>query len=352
MTVPLRLDPDPLRGTERRSFARAVTAMALTTGHRQPAKEVLRTNWRDDSQAERILKAATDPLDRSGFPIIQSTTVLPMLAPDAASTKLLMMGAQLSLDGIGTIALPFIGGAGRPTAAAFIAEGAPAPVVSLATSGAVLGPAGKICILSSLSFELQAASADTAAAVIGQTLAVSAEQAIDGALFSSNAATAIAPAGILHGVVPIPSTGEKGTPGLAGDLALLADAISKSGISIDDMIIVTTASLATKIRVLAGPKFQDAVLSSAMLAPGTLIGIVPRGLAAGYAGNVELATSIAAEVHMEDTAPLPIASGSPAVPAAPTLSAFQSCLIVLKVCARCAWCVQPGAVAVVMGADW
>jgi hypothetical protein len=53
------------------------------------------------------------------------------LAPDSASSKLLAMGANLSLDGIPTIRIPYIGGAGRPQQPAFIAEGAPIPITNL-----------------------------------------------------------------------------------------------------------------------------------------------------------------------------------------------------------------------------
>jgi hypothetical protein len=104
---------------------------------------------------------------------------------------------------------------------------------------------------------------------------------------------------------------------------------------------------------LAGPKFQDAVLSSAYVPAGTVIAITPKGLAAGYAGIAEIETSTAATVVMDDTNPAPIGTpGTPPVVGAPALSAFQSGLIVIKVRGRCAWCVQPGAVAVVTGAAW
>jgi hypothetical protein len=263
------------------------------------------------------------------------------------------MGANLDLTGIATIRIPHIGGAGRPTQPAFIAESTPIPIADLSTNAATLGPTCKIAIGAAVSMELQSASADTAASVIAQALAISTEQATDAALFSANAATAIAPAGILHGITAIPSAGRTGVAGVADDLALLAQAISNSGIAIDDLIIVTTASLGTKIRVLAGPHFADAVLTSAYIPAGTVIGVIPQGLSAGYAGIAEIETSTAATVHMEDTAPLAIGTpGSPPTVAAPTLSAWQSGLIVIKVRGRCAWCVQPGAVAVVTGAAW
>jgi hypothetical protein len=352
--IPLRADPLALRTMQRRSFTRAATALAMTHRRGTQPESVLKRAWRDDDDAEVILRAASSPLATTGtFPQIQATRVLPMLAPDSASAKLLAMGANLDLTGIATIKIPFIGGAGRPAQPAFIAEGAPIPIANLSTNAATLGPTCKIAIGAAVSMELQEASAETAASVIGQALAISAAQATDAALFSANAATAIAPAGILHGVTATPSTGGTGAPGVADDLALLAQAISSNGIAVDDMIIVTTASLGTKIRVLAGPHFADAVLTSAYIPAGTVIGVIPQGLAAGYSGIAEIETSIAAPVHMEDTTPLPIGTpGSPPTVAAPSLSAFQSGLILIKVRGRCAWCVQPGAVAVVTGADW
>jgi uncharacterized surface protein with fasciclin (FAS1) repeats len=354
MGIPLRPDPTALRTMQRRSFTRAATALVMTHRRGTQPQDILKSAWRDDDDADVILRAAQSPLTTTGtFPQIQATKVLPMLAPDSASFRLLAMGANLDLTGIATIRIPYIGGAGRPAQPAFIAEGAPIPVANLTTNAATLGPTCKIAIGAAVSMELQSASADTAASVIGQALAISAAQATDAALFSANAATAIAPAGILHGVTAIPSAGGTRAPGVADDLALLAQAISNNGIAIDDLIIVTTASLGTKIRVLAGPHFADAVLTSAYIPAGTVIGVIPQGLAAGYAGIAEIETSTAATVHMEGTTPLPIGTpGSPPTVAAPTLSAFQSGLILIKVRGRCAWCVQPGAVAVVTGAAW
>jgi hypothetical protein len=335
----------------RRAFTRAVAAMAFAGCRGSAAQEVLKGLWRDDDQAGLILRAVSDPLETSSFPAIQTNVVLPMLAPAAASTKLLGMGAQLNLEGIATVRLPYVGGAGRPASPAFVGEGAPAPAVNLLTRGAILGPACKIVILSGISAELQAASAETAEEIVSRALVISCEQAIDAALFSSAPATAIQPAGLLHGITPMTSTGGTGASGMADDLALLAEAIGANGISTDDLVFIATPILATKVRVLAGPKFQDAVMSSAMLSAGTVIGIVPRGLAVGYVGAVEVETSNAATIHFEDTAPLPIVDSSGTL-AAPTSSAFQQNLIILKIRARCAWCVQPGAVAVVEAADW
>jgi hypothetical protein len=346
---------------ERRSFTRAAAALAMTTTRGSArdggpqAKEILRANWRDDDRAALILPPATSPAATADFAAIQSTKFVEMLAPDCAASKLLGLGYKFDLAGINSIKLPYVGGAGRPAQPLFIAEGQPAPVANLTTSDAIIGPTCKVLIQAAITGELQSASAQAAEEIVGMALSISTAQSLDAALFSSNAAVAgVSPAGILHGLTPVISAG--GTGGAAGcatDLAALAAEIGGAGIAIDEMVIVTTPALATKIHVLAGPHYDDKVFSSAYIPSGQLIGIVPAGLASGYQGQVDLETSLGAVVHMEDTNPLPIGTpGSPNTVAAPTVSAFQAYLVVIKVRARMAWPVQPGAVAVVTGASW
>jgi hypothetical protein len=358
--VPLRADPLALKMLQRRSFNRAVASMAMTvtrgrtsTG-RQP-EEILRESWRDDD-AEKILKAASSPLTTSAFAAIQSTKVLPQLAPDAASSKLLALGNQFNLDGISSFKLPWIGYSGRPATPMFVAEGQPAPGPNLATSAAILGPVCKVLIIAGVSGELQSGSAETAERVIAEALAISVEQSQDAALFSTNAAVPrTSPAGLLNGLTPLTSVGGTtgGAPAVAADLALLAFTISHHGISTDDLIYVTTANIATKIRTLAGPFFADVVMSSAAIPDGWIIAIIPQALATGYSGEVQVETSIAAPLHFESATPLPIGTvGSPNVVAAPVHSAFQEYLIMVKIRGRMAWAVQPNAVCYMTGVAW
>jgi hypothetical protein len=168
--IPLRPDPFAWREKERRSFNRAVAALAMSTRTDRQAKEILRDNWRDDDTAEQILKAATSPLTTSNFAAIQSTKFIEMLAPDCAAAKLLRLGYKFDLTGINSIKLPFIGGGGRPAQPVFIAEGQPAPVADLATSDVILGPTCKVLIQSAITGELQSASAETAEEIVGMAL--------------------------------------------------------------------------------------------------------------------------------------------------------------------------------------
>jgi hypothetical protein len=314
----------------------------------------LRDNWADDDTAGQILKAASSPLTTSHFAAIQSTKFVEMLAPDAAASKLLNLGYKFDLSGIATIKLPFINGAGRPAKPAFVAEAAPAPVADLDTSGAILGPVCKVLIQSAITGELQSGSAQMAETIVGQALAISCAQSLDAALFSANPAVAgVSPAGILYNVPAVASTGGTGPIGCADDVGGLAKAIGNNGVSIDDMVIIATPKLGTQVRFFGGVHYDDKVFSSAYLPDGTLIGVVPAGLASGYQGQVDVETGIGAVIHSEDTAPLQIVTpGSPPTVAAPTLSAFQAYLVVVKVRARMAWTVQPNCVALVTGAAW
>jgi hypothetical protein len=343
--------PDAYASENRKSFVRTVTAKVLTTRRKSSPLAFAQHVWSEDEIAASMLKGISSPTDRAAFPEIQAVRILPMLSPNAASSKLFNLGMTLDLTGITAIKLPFVGGSGRPAAPAFVAEGSPLPMVDLVVSAPTLGPTCKISLGAAITDEIQSASADTAEQIVSAALAIAVEQGTDVVLFGSGAATPSQPAGLLNGVAATLSSGEKGATGVADDLGLIADAIGAAGIATDDLAFVTTPSLAMKIQVLAGPKFQDRVFSSSSLTTGTVIGIAPQGLATGYSGAVEVETSIQSSVHMESVTPLPIVGGTGTV-ASPDISAFQQNLIFLKVRAWLAWAIQTGAVAAVSGADW
>lgn len=350
--IPLRADPSALLSSERRSFVRAATAMALAARDRQRPDAILAKAWPDDATASRILKGATSPTTSSGYPQVEAIILLPMLAPSSASARLLGAASSVDLAGVSSVAVPYIGASGRPVVP-FIAEGMPLPVVDMTTSVLRVGPVKKLLVASALTNELQAASGDTASQIIGGALATSAEQSMDALLFSNAAATDAAPAGLLDGITAIPSAGTSGAEGIADDLALLAQAIADNGISADDMTIVTSAALATKLRCLVSEKFPNEVLSSAAIPAGEVIAIAAGGLVTGYDGGVSIETSEEPTLVFEDAAPTDIGiPGAPNVVTAPTRSIWQVDSLAVRVRGRCAWAVHPGAVAWITGAAW
>src|SRR4051812_18909387 len=112
--IPLRPDPGALFSSQRRSFVRACTSMALAAKRNMRPETLLAKAWPDDSTAPRILKAAQSPTTSAGFPATQTMTMLPMLAPQAASARLLGLSSSVDLAGVSSVGVPYIGQSGRP----------------------------------------------------------------------------------------------------------------------------------------------------------------------------------------------------------------------------------------------
>jgi Phage capsid family len=337
---------------ERRSFVRAIAAMTIAARDNVNADAVLARAFPGDAGAQRVLKAATSPTTSAGFPQSQTMRVLPQLAPQSASSRLLALATPVDLTGITTIRVPYIGATGRPPVP-FVGEGQVMPITNLMLSSLTIGPAKKLLIGSTLTREVQEASGNNAERIISDALSVSAEQSLDALLFSNAAATAAAPAGLLNGLTAIPSAGTKGAEGAADDLGLLADAIAAAGINADGAIFVTTAKLATKLRVLASLKFNNEVLSSSSVPAGEVIAVVPQGFVTAYDGSVSVEISNKPNLHFEDATPADIVTpGTPPIVAAPVKSMWQTDSLALKIRGWCAWAIHPGAVAYVTGASW
>jgi hypothetical protein len=353
--LPLRVDRAEAARADRRSVVRACTAMAATAAKGiQAAPEFMRRSWPTDVKAEHIVKSAIPPFDTSSMWAIQSSSIIPTLAPSAASTRLLAMGNVLSLDGIATIKVPYIGGSGRPRTPPFTGEGAVFPIYNLSVGGPTLGPTRAVKIGAAITNELQAASAGAAEQIVGRALQISCTQAFDSVLFDSNPASSTRPAGILNTKVAITAATGGGIAAAAADLAAIADQIAQAGVDSSDMVIICAPTLAMKLKVLMGPKFDNTVLASPFLsAANQIIGVVPGGLSVGYSGTAAVEVGDGAAAHFEDATPLPI--GSPGVPptvAAPTRSAWAENLLILRVRGRAAWVVEPQCVAYINGATW
>ncbi|MBR0877766.1 hypothetical protein ACVMGC_007939 [Bradyrhizobium barranii subsp. barranii] len=346
--IPLKPDPAAMFAAHRRSFVNVCAVLALASKRHERPEKVLARVFPDDAVAGRILKSAMSPTTSESFAWMQTATVLPMLSPSAASARLLGLATPVDLAGVTSVGMPYIGAAGVPPVP-FIGEGKPMPIVDLTASSIRIGPVKKLLIGSTLTNEVQSASANTAATIIGNALATSAQQSMDALLFSASAATDDAPAGLLNGITAIPASGEAGLQGIADDLTLLAEAVATVGISAENMIIIAAPGLATKARVLVSAKYTNTILSSPAIPRGQVIGIADGGLMSGFDGSVMIETSDEMTLHMEDTAPSDIVSG---VPASPVKSIWQVDAMAVKVRGWCAWQVHPGAVAFLTGAAW
>jgi hypothetical protein len=342
-----------MRDAQRRSFVRACAATVLSYGEKADPHTVLSRAFPGDAGAAVVLRAAQSPTSTAGFHAVTAQVVLPMLAPQSASGKLLGMASRIEFGAASTVRVPYIGLTGRPAVVPFVLEGGVMPIVNLVTSSVTVGPVKKMLIGAALTRETQVASGDTAEKVIGDALAASAEQSLDALMFSNAAATTAAPAGLLNGVSGLTPTAGGGMAAITADLAALATAIASNGIGIDDAVIITTPALAMKLRLLSSVKFDVPILSSSSIAAGTVIMLTPRGFVTGYDGSVAIEITDQPAIHFEDTTPTDISvAGSPPTVAYPVRSLFQDDMFAIKIRCRVAWAVHPGAIAYVTGATW
>ena len=310
---------------------------------------VVRSLYKDDYGAQLVTRGAVSPTSTSDYPALQITRVLPMLSPAAASTRLLSAVTTIDLTGITTISVPVLSALPVPI---FIGEGKPIPVADLSFGSVVLGPVHAIKILTALSDQLISATGGAAETILGNALAASTEASMDAALFSNAAPTADAPGGITYGCVPINSTATGGgAQAIASDVGALAKAISANGFGVDSLAIVTTPLLAMAARVLVGPRFTNLILSSPAIPDGQVIGLLPQGLVTGFAGKVQVDTTIQGSLHFDDSAPKELVDvgGGKAVP---VKSLFQTNTRALRCRGQATWAMHPGAISVISGCSW
>ena len=185
--------------------------------------------------------------------------------------------------------------------------------------------------------------------MIGRLMSQGASRALDRKVFSADAATADAPAGLLAGVTPIVADTGTGSAGMAADLIALMTAISNANV-IGDIVLVTNPARALTIALLSFGAMPNAVLTSSQIDPATVIAIGVDGIASGFDGVPSIEASGVPAIHFADPA-LPLNESG--VLASPASSSFQRDLVLLKLRTWCAWGVtQPGAVQVIHNVSW
>jgi hypothetical protein len=250
---------------------------------------------------------------------------------------------KVDLAGISSFSFPL---PSTFTEAKFVEEGFPIPVGQGVFAGMPLGPVRKCALIGALTSELETASASVASTIIEHVLKIAVGNGLAKVLFSDDAASDLAPAGLLFGVVPIPAGAS-----MSADLSALVGAISAAGIDAESVVLIAAAEQAMAIKLAAGPHFNHRVIS-APLNPGTVIAVAVEGLAVAGEGTPEVSASKHGLLHMADPAEVIGAPGAPATIAAPVVSMFQTDSFALKCIARLTWSAAPGAVAVVTGTAW
>jgi hypothetical protein len=353
--IPLRPDIGATLRRERTALNRSLAACVLGKLHNQRPGQFIAHSWPGDSRAAAITRAAVPPFDTTSGSALSIAKVSPLLlvAPGAAASKLFDVALRFDLSGVSTISVPHAASHPVPL---FVAEGAPLPVTQAATGTTTLGPTRKLTFALALTRELDEATPDSAATVLGRLLGEAAAKSLDVAVFGTSASSASQPAGLLYGVTALSaSTASVVIDAISEDLGTLAQAFSDAAINPDGMVVITSPRSALALRMALGYQVVPLpVLMSPSVAAGTVIAVIPEAVASAYSGIPEIDVVREPSIHFEDTAPLAIGTpGSPPTVAAPTRSLWQQELIGVKLRMRCAWAsLQPGAVAFMTGTKW
>jgi hypothetical protein len=351
--IPLRPDLGALERDQRRSLIRAATSLALGHIAHRPAPEILAAAWPHDDGAKLVLRAASTPTSTTsgGAALgIDAVAFLTSMAPASAAARLFEKALRINLQGIHQTNVARLISVPSP---GFVPEAAPIPVIQGDFDSTALGPVFKLALIVGLSSELEFSTPENASQIIGRALADAMRKQLDVLVFDNVAGAGSRPSGLLNGVTPLTATSGGGVNAMAGDIGALAGALADAGIDTESMVIVAHPKQATKLRLLAGPMFSFPILGTPAVAAGTVVGLAPAGIASGFDGAPQLEASTESTIHF-DSAPAQIGTaGTPAVVAAPTRSAWQTDVQMLKVRTKCSWSVvHPGAIAQITGATW
>ena len=338
--------PDPLK-----DFRRALAVKALAAVRDRDVGQTAEQLY-GKAEAAGIAKAAVGPMttgDVGGFAGVTIAQFLRTLRGRSAAAQLFALGFNADLTGLGSISLP------RASTefpnAAWVAEGGPAPVFRGTLAATTLVPR-KLMALSALTNELADYSAELAEQIISDLLEDSAAKALDAKLFSTDAATATAPAGILNGIAATAGVSGGGQSALTGDLSALTAIVAAAGGGASFGFIASPPQAVT-LQLLAGSGFTFPVITGPTLPAGTVIALDFGAFASGFSGDPQIDVAESAVVHLEDTTPLAIGTaGAPNTVAAPIRSAFQADLKILRCILRASWAMRAPAIAYTTTATW
>jgi hypothetical protein len=312
---------DPARAIARAALTRAICQIDRS----MKPEEYAAQRWKFDDDVSLILRAATTPADMTNTAALVQVVaaVLPMLYPQSAAARLFELCPKVTLG-------PQSGGVTVPgcgvVPVAFVAEGAAKPVVQGAVTAARLDP-HKIAGITVASSELF--SLPDAETFMRTMLAESAGPVLDAAVFSTAAASAAVPAGLLNGIAgltPDAGTGAK-SDAMVADLKTLSAAIAPVAGAGPIIFVVNVAQeIAFSYRALR--ENPGITILRGAIAAGTVIAIAGNAVVSAI-GVPEFETSTNATLSMNDTAT--------AWPNPPVSSMWQTVSIAIKMILNASW---------------
>lgn len=301
--------------------------------------------------------------------LVQQTWTAPMetLFPNAIFARLAAKGLTLSFGTAGRINIPTR--SRTPTiAGSFVGEGAAIPVRQGAFTSQFLVPK-KVAVISVWTREMSEHSSPAIEGLIRDAIQQDTSVAIDSILLDANASTAVRPAGILNGVAATTATAGGGFAAVVGDLRALTGALTTNtygnirnpawlmnptDVNVAKLTVAPNSGIFPWREELNAGTFNGyPVIDSGTVPPKTVILIDAADFVSVGGGAPRMELNDSATLHMEDTTPTDLATGSPATVASPQRSLFQTDSIALRMIMDLNWLIRrTGVVAWTQNVTW
>lgn len=279
------------------------------------------------------------------------TAIMPTLMPNAVLTRLAAKGLALSFGRAGKINIPTRSRT-PSVAGSFVGEGQAIPVRQGAFTTQALTPK-KLAVITTWTREMDEHSIPAIEGVLREAIQVDSSVAADTILLDANPATVIRPPGLLNGVAALTATAGGGLTALTGDLKLLIGGLAANTYGnirvpawLMNPVNVLNAGLTSapntgifpfKDEIARGVLAGIPIIDSTTVTLNTIILVDAADFVVADGGAPRFEISDQATLHMEDTSPTDLVSGSPGVVASPQRSLFQTDSLALKMVLPLNW---------------
>jgi len=348
-------------------LVRALAVNGVSHFDRRPIERVLDERYPGHEATHNIVMRADQTIGTTGVSgwaseLVQTVNqgFLQALTGVSIYPRLRERGVGLNFDGVGTIKLPRrnAGGAGG----GFVGEGSPIRVGRITTAAAEITPK-KMGVIVPFSRELARRSTPAIEAIVRQGILEDTASILDGVLLDATAVSSVRPAGLLNGVAAV-ATGYGGGDHVAVKedfKALLAPFITAN--AADNITVVMNPAQALSIAMMDGPDNNAGwfsgisgrvnIVESTYATAGRLVALRNSDFYTAMGDGPEFDINETATVHMEDTTPLEIVSGTGPTTADPVRSFYQTATVGVRMLMDVSWVMgRPGMVAWVDGTTY
>jgi HK97 family phage prohead protease len=349
-----------------------------TEQQKRPILEILKEEYGEDERTRGVMalitRAPSAPatIPQAGWAAELVTQVwmdfIDALLPHGVFPSVASRGSQFTFGRAGVINLPMrlntpsLGGS-------FVGEGAPIPVRQGQFATVQITPK-KMAVISTFTREISEHSTPAIEGLIREAILRDTAVSLDAVLLDANPATVVRPAGLRLGATVVPPTAAGTAPVMAmlGDLKAMLAALQaitydniRSPLWITTPQIKTSASLVYtttgdtpfRTEVNGGMLNGIPIVTSTAVPAHTLMLLDVADFASVTEAAPRFDVSDQAVLHMEDTTPLAIASGSPGTVASPTRSLWQTDTIGVRMILQANWIYRrTGMVASMTAPSW